>query len=116
MSATQLERGLASGAPRAVALPGKAEGLAGRPKDIEVHLGREVMPSRRDIGVVSPHLLAVRLVQKVAHAWVLIAGKHVPMFHTQKLQSDAFKAQPCAIGADGDAIRILVGWLGQATN
>ena len=67
MSATQLERGLASGAPRAVALPGKAEGLAGRPKDIEVHLGREVMPSRRDIGVVTHCLIAASLVHKVAH-------------------------------------------------
>ena len=66
MSATQLERGLASGAPRAVALPGKAEGLAGRPKDIEVHLGREVMPSRRDIGVVSHRGLAVGLARALA--------------------------------------------------
>ena len=88
--------------------------MAGRPKGIQVHLGRKVVPSRRGIGVLKHRRLAVVLVQPAAHTWVLLAGNHAPMFHTQKLQIDAFRAQPCAVGADRDAVVICVGGLGQA--
>ena len=91
--------GLASGVGHALASPCRVERLTRRPKDIEVHLGREVMPSRRDVGVVCHRRLAIGLVQKVAHALVHLAGKHVAMRHPQKLQSDTFGAQACAIGA-----------------
>ena len=58
--------GLASGVMRAVALPTKAARLAIWPKDIEAHLGRDVMPSRRDIGVVKRSLLVVGVAKGLA--------------------------------------------------